>query len=334
VAVDLGRPLGRHVHGGHARKVASLPGEVIEDAAHDGLSPVGSGLVATLPIYGTLLLAAVYLVRRRHYYWLLLEDHPVEWGQFGLLVFAAVAAVLAMLCAARRRRLLIAAVLGVLALGCAGLGGDEISWGQRVFSLASPVAIAADNAQGEISVHNLVVGGFSVDYVALLVELALGLGGAVVALLVRPRRAPWAATWLRHVAPPLITVPGFALVALFQAVMLGLSVSSPPMVIYQEWMELCLYLCLAVTASCCYVRALRWHPAGFGPRIRDRPAGVGRSAPSSRPRTRARSGRRPLIVAAVGAFLLMSVFAYLAAQSRVLPGNVPPSMVSLYGGFP
>ena len=46
-------------------------------------------------------------------------------------------------------------------LGLAGLyffgGGEEISWGQRIFHIQEPTELAKENVQGELNIHNLAV---------------------------------------------------------------------------------------------------------------------------------------------------------------------------------
>jgi hypothetical protein len=46
-------------------------------------------------------------------------------------------------------------VLGLLAVGLFLAAGEEISWGQRIFGIATPGGIEAANTQGEINLHNL-----------------------------------------------------------------------------------------------------------------------------------------------------------------------------------
>lgn len=43
-------------------------------------------------------------------------------------------------------------------------GGEEISWGQRIFNIATPDEINAINDQGEITVHNLDFGGVNIPF--------------------------------------------------------------------------------------------------------------------------------------------------------------------------
>lgn len=76
------------------------------------------------------------------------EDGPVEWIQVVLYLWAA-----ALLLHAGRGRGIGwwgYAVVFVL-VAC-----EEVSWGQRLFDLKTPPAIAAINMQGELTVHNLV----------------------------------------------------------------------------------------------------------------------------------------------------------------------------------
>lgn len=46
-------------------------------------------------------------------------------------------------------------------LGLAGLyffgGGEEISWGQRIFSIKEPATLGQENTQGELNIHNLAI---------------------------------------------------------------------------------------------------------------------------------------------------------------------------------
>lgn len=58
--------------------------------------------------------------------------------------------------------------------------GEEISWGQRIFSVPSPEFFQVHNAQGETNLHNMVVGGVGLN------KLIFGkvLAGVLIAYLV------------------------------------------------------------------------------------------------------------------------------------------------------
>ena len=46
-------------------------------------------------------------------------------------------------------------LFAIMAIGSFIVGMEEISWGQRVFSLKTPEAIRAINTQGELNIHNI-----------------------------------------------------------------------------------------------------------------------------------------------------------------------------------
>ncbi len=53
-------------------------------------------------------------------------------------------------------------------LGLAGIfffgGGEEISWGQRIFNVETPQSLEQINDQDEITIHNLVIGGANIPF--------------------------------------------------------------------------------------------------------------------------------------------------------------------------
>lgn len=115
------------------------------------------------------------------------EDGPVEWAGFaGFLVGA-----LALLAAARRqpdRRAAVALLLG--GLGLLVVAGEEISWGQRLFGLETPVALAEANTQDELTLHNV----DGLQQKAVIGQIGLALLGVLAPLLYRDR-------WARAAVP-------------------------------------------------------------------------------------------------------------------------------------
>jgi hypothetical protein len=93
----------------------------------------------------------------------IVEDGFIEWlTVIGLLIGAVVSFT-------RAKRLynirgflfsLFTISLGILMIIAAG---EEISWGQRIFGIESSQYFQENNAQGEINLHNLVVGGVRVN---------------------------------------------------------------------------------------------------------------------------------------------------------------------------
>ena len=108
-------------------------------------------LIAVVPF------ALIYLTSPETHHFLLTEDGLVEW--VGALAWWAAAACFL---AAMGRGWRYIGKLGkfwyvVLALITFVAGGEELSWGQRVFGYATPEAIAEANLQGEFNLHNLQV---------------------------------------------------------------------------------------------------------------------------------------------------------------------------------
>ncbi len=102
--------------------------------------------------------------------YLLVEDGGIEWVQF--LCFAALSGLLAFIAADRwvrhgriRFDVLVLAGLSVLVFGAAG---EEVSWFQRVLSLQTSEFFNQHNRQGEMNLHNMVVGGVNIHKVILL----------------------------------------------------------------------------------------------------------------------------------------------------------------------
>jgi hypothetical protein len=101
------------------------------------------------------------------------EDGPVEGPQPVMLWIASAAALGGALRLMRRRESTLALVYALLGLFFFFVGGEEMSWGQRIFGVASPEFFQENNRQGEISVHNLGPVQVLLDYA----YLALGTAG-------------------------------------------------------------------------------------------------------------------------------------------------------------
>lgn len=255
------------------------------------------------------------------YYTLQYEDHPIEWAQFALCLFSSITCLLAGIRWAVRRNLLPALLMLLVAAGSLVLAGEEISWGQRVFGLLTPQELAGLNAQAEMNVHNIDVGVPS-EKLFKAFEFGMGLGGVVLALLAR-RPSGWLhRTFWWLLAPPLLTLPAFAGMALYRLLLPALPVlpflqtAINPAVAGQEWVEASLYTGLAVTAACCWRRSHRW--SGVGDRL---PPGQRDPRAVQPAGARARSGPAPLLAIGLGVLVVTVVFAVMTAGSGVLPGN-------------
>lgn len=287
---------------------------VDRDAAEDGFATTWSRALAWFPLAGTVVLGIVYVAARPWFYWLLRDDHVVEWGQFTCCFFASVMSVPAAVRLVRTGHGRLGALLALVALGALVLAGEEISWGQRVFGLTGADALVSNNRQGELNLHNFQQGaGVSADLISELGQLAVGLAALAVSLLARPAGSLLKARGWWRVAPPLFTLPGFALIALYRVFKLVTRTSASPVIVYQEWAEFCFYLAIAVTVGFCYARARagRYQAVPGG-----RPT-VQRANPDAPP------GARVLIGVGAVAVLVTVLLAALAARTGILPGNVP-----------
>ena len=70
----------------------------------------------------------------------------------------------------------------LLALFLFFVAGEEISWGQRIFSVETPEFFQKNNAQNETNLHNLVVGGVKINKLIFTYMLIAGLGAYLLIL--------------------------------------------------------------------------------------------------------------------------------------------------------
>jgi hypothetical protein len=76
------------------------------------------------------------------------EDGPVEWGTCLFYFFSALVFLLTF---RKTKNIYILLLSLVMFFG----GGEEISWGQRIFGFKTPEGVKKENVQGEFNVHNL-----------------------------------------------------------------------------------------------------------------------------------------------------------------------------------
>lgn len=114
-----------------------------------------SWVLFLLPLVLLVAMVLLKLEAPLHYKSLVREDGLVENLQFLLFFGAGVVAILA------GRRLgaaglkLHCGLYWLLGIGLLVVAMDEISWGQRLFGIATPERVAAVNLQNELTVHNL-----------------------------------------------------------------------------------------------------------------------------------------------------------------------------------
>lgn len=100
------------------------------------------------------------------------EDGIVEYMQFAAYFLAAVSAGYIVFRFYKRKDIYNTIAFGVLSLFLFFVAMEEISWGQRIFNVATPESIKKINSQNEITFHN--VGLFQ----QLMFELYVAIGAA------------------------------------------------------------------------------------------------------------------------------------------------------------
>jgi hypothetical protein len=83
------------------------------------------------------------------------EDGFVEWGTSIALFIGFIVSIRRFILARHRFGIRGKAILAFIAFVCLFGAGEEISWGQRVFGIASPESFVERNAQQETNLHNL-----------------------------------------------------------------------------------------------------------------------------------------------------------------------------------
>jgi hypothetical protein len=233
-----------------------LTGALDRDAAEDGVPRPLARTSFWLPVIGFVLLGALFVVSRQWYYGVLREDQAVEWTQFALCLLTTLLALSAAVRFAVRREFLVAGVLLVFGCGSLFLAGEEISWAQRVFAVHVPEHLAQANSQGELNLHNLHAPGFDIQDVFKVLIVSLGVGGTALALLTRGPQPRLRGRFWQLLAPPRYAIPGFVMAALHRPFQL-LHIAYTPVSKFQEWVEVGLFISLAMTACVVYLRSTR-----------------------------------------------------------------------------
>lgn len=105
------------------------------------------------------------------YIWLTYEDLFGEWCQFYLFAIALAMSTRLALCRSK-----FSAFFLILALASLYVCGEEISWGQRLFSFETPHFFQQHNLQQETNLHNFITGPYDTELKRIIeVVLALGL---------------------------------------------------------------------------------------------------------------------------------------------------------------
>ncbi len=111
-----------------------------------------------LPLVGAVAIGAwaviLALVSTNTYLGMVQEDHLIENGSVVFWALGALAGVAGLAIGTRPSRPRTLVYLGLISF-CVVCGGEEISWGQRVFDFTTPEFLAAVNKQNETNFHNV-----------------------------------------------------------------------------------------------------------------------------------------------------------------------------------
>jgi len=149
------------------------------------------------------------------YIWATYEDLLGEWSQFYFFAIALFFSVRLAL-AGSRFWLFFAA----LAVACFYVTGEEISWGQRLFNIATPDFFRAHNLQQETNLHNFFTGPYNTllkRIIEALLACAFIIYGVIYPLELKVNWKP--AVWINMKgipAPPAYLWPFFVGTALFE----------------------------------------------------------------------------------------------------------------------
>lgn len=101
-----------------------------------------------------------------------------------------------------------------LLLGCLGVAGEEINWGQSVLEFETPEFFARTNIQHEVSLHNLELPGLPGRHWSNDVLLLISLfGGAVLPVLIFTSRQVRKLIWVAEIPVPPWVSQGYFLAA-------------------------------------------------------------------------------------------------------------------------
>lgn len=110
-------------------------------------------IVFVLPIVLTAFMLIIFMKRFNLYLRIEAEDSLIESLQI-LLLFLSSAISFYLAKFFWKSKKFLASIFIVLGVGFFLVGGEEISWGQRIFDIKTPEEYAKLNTQGEITIHN------------------------------------------------------------------------------------------------------------------------------------------------------------------------------------
>ncbi|MEO0393093.1 MAG: hypothetical protein AAF213_07595 [Pseudomonadota bacterium] len=116
--------------------------------------------------------------------WLGSEGSPYELIQFAIMVIALAIAVFVLFKMDHQRRWLMA-YMGIAAIACLYVAGEEISWGQHLLDWRTPEFWSSINDQNETNLHN--TSSWLDQKPRILLIIGVYMGGLIIPLLMRVR---------------------------------------------------------------------------------------------------------------------------------------------------
>lgn len=234
------------------RGVARRAAQAIErEAACLGVPSRTAWILFGLPIAVTVGVALTIPIRPL-YAFLIEEDRIIEWLQVGLIGATAVLflAIATRLIGTHLRA--VALLYFAAAATFVFIGGEEISWGQRLLGWETPEVLAEVNKQGETTFHNI-------GEVLRVFNLAMMLGSllAILTPIARHRRAGERSRTLVEALfiPPLFLAPAFFVAFAYRLVRFTVLPDGAYVVSrFQEVTELTFYFAVFVFARLAYQR--------------------------------------------------------------------------------
>jgi hypothetical protein len=177
-----------------ASTVPAVHGDAIEASRHHPY--LTTAILAAIPFAVAIL--ALQTSDEAHRAWFAEEDNVAENLQFAFLLVATWAAGSVSRARWRRGEPLVALAYAAFAAGAFFVAGEEISWGQRLFGIATPEAVSEANIQRELTFHNT----YLLTPIFSFAQLFVGFLPALAALTPWQRLMPprWDA-WRRALVP-------------------------------------------------------------------------------------------------------------------------------------
>ncbi len=131
--------------------------------------------------------------------WLISENGPIELFEFFIAALGCILAVHTFFRLDYKTQALAKIMMGIAALGCFYIAGEEISWGQWLLGWQTPEHWKLINDQGETNLHN--TSSWLDQKPRILLEIGTVTGGLILPFLIRKRPA-LIPGWLQNVTPP------------------------------------------------------------------------------------------------------------------------------------